>query len=110
MKSAAVLIFILTSAFPKGRAFAPSHRCMSAHISPSEKPQHVEKKSFPGLQDEFGKKTFASLVTSFLIFSNFAPAFIPGGEAVADSRLVGEIAGSGLVFKVCIEMFLWKTF
>uniref|UniRef100_A0A7S3PVU6 Uncharacterized protein n=1 Tax=Chaetoceros debilis TaxID=122233 RepID=A0A7S3PVU6_9STRA len=44
---------------------------------------------------------------SSLLFFNTAATVLPGGEANAESRLVGEIAGSGIVFKdtLTVESF-----
>jgi CreA protein len=47
---------------------------------------------------DLSKMATATVLSTFLLANTFSP-ILPGGEANADSRLVGEIAGSGIVFK-----------
>ena len=48
---------------------------------------------------DISKKATATLLSSMLLANTITP-ILPGGEAsAAESRLVGEIAGSGIVFK-----------
>ena len=44
-------------------------------------------------------KMGTAAVLSTLLLTNTMSPMLPGGEANAESRLVGEIAGSGIVFK-----------
>ena len=55
---------------------------------------------------DFSKKAAATALSG-LILSNTAIPILPGGEAHADARLVGEIKTSGIVFKdtLNIEQF-----
>ena len=54
--------------------------------------------------ENVGRFAMSSILGSCMLFnSHLCPSILPGGEATAaDSRLIGEIAGSGLVFKVSI--------
>jgi CreA protein len=47
---------------------------------------------------DLSKMGTAAVLSSFLLTNTMSP-MLPGGEANAESRLVGEIAGSGIVFK-----------
>ena len=47
---------------------------------------------------DVSKMATATVLSTFLLANTVSP-ILPGGEAKADSRLVGEIAGSGIVFK-----------
>merc|ERR1711957_775472 len=54
------------------------------------------------LTEKIGRKVLASILGSFLLLSAHTPVpmLLPGGEAEANnSRVIGEISGSGLVFK-----------
>jgi hypothetical protein len=44
------------------------------------------------------RKATATALSTLLLSNTLLP-ILPGGEAAAESRLVGEIAGSGIVFK-----------
>jgi catabolite regulation protein CreA len=59
--------------------------------------------SFPevnvkALAKDISKKATATALSALLLSNTLSP-ILPGGEAAAESRLVGEIAGSGIVFK-----------
>ena len=47
---------------------------------------------------DMAKKAAATLLSGLMLVNTASP-ILPGGEAHAESRLVGEIAGSGIVFK-----------
>ena len=69
-------------------AFVPS----VAAFSPIKMPnvQQITK--------DLSKMGTAAVLSSFLLTNTMSP-MLPGGEANAESRLIGEIAGSGIVFK-----------
>ncbi len=59
---------------------------------------------------DLSKKSFATILGSFLLLSSNLSPILPGGDAIAlsgGSRVVGEIAGSGIVFKdtLTVESF-----
>lgn len=51
---------------------------------------------------DLSKKSLATILGSFILLSTTLSPILPGGNAIASgggSRLIGEIAGSGIVFK-----------
>mmetsp|Transcript_13814 Transcript_13814/g.16779 ORF Transcript_13814/g.16779 Transcript_13814/m.16779 type:complete len:207 (+) Transcript_13814:50-670(+) len=84
MKISSILLFL--SAVVQTTAFSPSNL---PNINPLSQV----------IPHEFTKKTIATALGSFLLFTSNLSPILPGGEAIAESRLVGEIAGSGIVFK-----------
>ena len=55
--------------------------------------------------DDVKKIALSSMLGTCILFNNNAcTSIVPGGEALAaESRVIGEIAGSGIVFKVSIR-------
>ena len=67
-------------------------------------------KNIEDFTQDVTKKALATTLGSFLLFSSTLSPLLPGGEANAatgGSRLIGEIAGSGLFFKdtLTVESF-----
>lgn len=70
-------------------------------------------KSLSQTQDvtkDLSKKSLATILGSFLLLSSNLSPILPGGDALAasgGSRVIGEIAGSGIVFKdtLTVESF-----
>ena len=94
----AIYLLLLASAVVSVSAFAPSQPFGGGSSLRTQSFATLAMKSNSDDTHKFvstdsAKKIFASFVASFLVMSNLAPAF-------AESRLVGEIAGSGIVFKV----------
>merc|ERR1719491_1676422 len=109
MKPYVLLFYAVASIAPQinGFSFMPKSVIPVNHAVYS--PLESKKKPFSNLTENIGKKVLASILGSFLLLSSHTsvPILLPGGQAVADSRIIGEIAGSGLVFKdiLTIESF-----
>mmetsp|Transcript_9925 Transcript_9925/g.14045 ORF Transcript_9925/g.14045 Transcript_9925/m.14045 type:complete len:224 (-) Transcript_9925:138-809(-) len=94
MKTSTLLLSTTIIAFTsKATAFSPFPSLAKASKFFDEFPKN-----------DFGKKAFVPIVSSILIFSNMLPGILPGGDAFAESRVVGEIAGSGIVFKDTLKI------
>eukprot|EP00560_Eucampia_antarctica_P006955 CAMPEP_0197825856 /NCGR_PEP_ID=MMETSP1437-20131217/2889_1 /TAXON_ID=49252 ORGANISM="Eucampia antarctica, Strain CCMP1452" /NCGR_SAMPLE_ID=MMETSP1437 /ASSEMBLY_ACC=CAM_ASM_001096 /LENGTH=264 /DNA_ID=CAMNT_0043426037 /DNA_START=80 /DNA_END=874 /DNA_ORIENTATION=- len=78
---------LAASSMPEEGSHQSFHNLVSSSLSPSS--------------SDMAKKIFASFVTSCLVFSNLAA---PSFAAETQSRLVGEIQGSGLVFKDTLKI------
>lgn len=92
--------------------FVTSQACAFTPLSPKKPPTSPLTKNIQEFTKDVTKKALATTLGSFLLLSSttFSP-LLPGGEANAatsgNSRLIGEIAGSGLFFKdtLTVESF-----
>lgn len=78
------------------------HACWG-FSSPKKAQPFVNEKVMPRVaepQNTFQRVAGSAAMAILLLTGNLAPAILPGGMAHADSRLIGEVKGSGLVFKV----------
>mmetsp|Transcript_1523 Transcript_1523/g.1639 ORF Transcript_1523/g.1639 Transcript_1523/m.1639 type:complete len:226 (-) Transcript_1523:76-753(-) len=111
MKLNAVFLYVITSILtPQTKGFSIVPKSIIPKQSNVHSSADLKKEPFSNLTENIGKKVLASILGSFLLLSSHTsvPILLPGGQAVAnDSRIVGEIAGSGLVFKdtLTIESF-----
>eukprot|EP00555_Chaetoceros_dichaeta_P005908 CAMPEP_0198267312 /NCGR_PEP_ID=MMETSP1447-20131203/32477_1 /TAXON_ID=420782 /ORGANISM="Chaetoceros dichaeta, Strain CCMP1751" /LENGTH=225 /DNA_ID=CAMNT_0043957843 /DNA_START=17 /DNA_END=694 /DNA_ORIENTATION=- len=111
MKLNALFLYVITSILtPQTKGFSITPKSIIPKQSNVHSSTDLKKEPFSNLTENIGKKVLASILGSFLLLSSHTsvPILLPGGQAVAnDSRIVGEIAGSGLVFKdtLTIESF-----
>jgi len=111
MKLNALFLYVITSILtPQTKGFSIAPKSVIPKQSNERSLSDLKKEPFSNLTENIGKKVMASILGSFLLLSSHTsvPILLPGGQAVAnDSRIVGEIAGSGLVFKdtLTIESF-----
>lgn len=108
MKLNALFLYVITSILtPQTKGFSIAPKSVIPKQSNERSLSDLKKEPFSNLTENIGKKVMASILGSFLLLSSHTsvPILLPGGQAVAnDSRIVGEIAGSGLVFKVKMNL------
>jgi catabolite regulation protein CreA len=82
----AVIIFLLVTFACNAVAFNPQFHLPKVNFKTSQ------------LAKDLSQKVTAAALSTILLTNTLLPT-LPGGEALAESRLVGEIAGSGIFFK-----------
>ena len=100
---ALILCACLSVILPQIEGFSLTPKQTAPRIHPVRPSSALKKESFlPKLTEDVGKRVLSTVLGSILLLSSHTPIpmLLPGGEASAESRIVGEIAGSGLVFKV----------
>jgi len=111
MKLRALFLYSFTTVItPQIEGFSLTPKKTNPRLHHVSSSSDLKKEHFSTPTENIGRKVLATILGSFLLLSSHTsvPLLLPGGEAVAnDSRIIGEIAGSGLVFKdtLTIESF-----
>jgi len=104
MKLRALFLYSFTTVItPQIEGFSLTPKKTNPRLHHVSSSSDLKKEHFSTPTENIGRKVLATILGSFLLLSSHTsvPLLLPGGEAVAnDSRIIGEIAGSGLVFKV----------
>ena len=107
MMKTSLFFLLLALSSQQGSTFTPStnHKRNSFSTPLSD----IIPQNLRDVTKDLSKKALATALGTFvLLSSNLAPTILPGGEASAGgSRVIGEIAGSGIFFKdtLTVESF-----